>query len=150
MTWYNDVWEFDVRTQTWTGLAEETIGYIPISREGHSAAVVDDKMYIFGGRDQVGNDLGDLSCYSIEQKRWYTFKNMGPAPSPRSGHRMVMFGDQIYVVGGEPSSANPSTQQREELSMVYCLDTRRVRFPANPQVPHSQAAPKGGIRRLVS
>ena len=111
----------------------DCIGYIPTPREGHSAAVVGDVMYIFGGRTEDGEDLGDLAAFRLSTRRWYTFQNMGPSPSPRSGHSMTAHGKQIVVLAGEPSSA---PKDPAELSMVYILDTSKIRYP-NDQNPPS-------------
>ncbi|MCJ1403918.1 Negative regulator of mitotic exit [Xylographa trunciseda] len=141
--WFNDVWTYDPRSNSWTQL--DCIGYIPQPREGHSAALVNDVMYIFGGRTQDGNDLGDLAAFRITSRRWYTFQNMGPSPSPRSGHSMTAYGQQIVVLAGEPSSA-PSDSS--ELSLVYVLDTAKIRYPNDQQI---QQTPSGervpGTRR---
>ena len=143
MSWYNDVWTYDPRTNAWTLL--DCIGYIPQPREGHSAALVGDVMYIFGGRTQEGNDLGDLAAFRITSRRWYTFQNMGPSPSPRSGHSMTAYGQQIVVLAGEPSSA---PRDPSELSLVYILDTAKIRYPNDQQI---QQTPSGervpGARR---
>lgn len=128
MTWFNDVWSYDPRTNSWTQL--ECIGYIPAAREGHASALVGDVMYTFGGRTEEGNDLGDLAAFRITSRRWYTFQNMGPSPSPRSGHSMTAFGKHIVVIGGEPSSA---PRDAAELSLAYCLDTSKIRYPADSQ-----------------
>ena len=128
MRWYNDVWLYDPNTNTWTN--QECIGFIPTAREGHAAALVGDVMYVFGGRTEEGKDLGDLAAFRIPTKRWYTFQNMGPSPSPRSGHGLTAVGDKIYVVGGEPSSA---PRDPSELSLTYILDTSKIRYPADAQ-----------------
>lgn len=122
--WFNDVWCYDPMTNLWSQL--DCIGYIPSPREGHAAAIVDDVMYIFGGRTEEGTDLGDLAAFKIGSRRWYTFQNMGPSPSPRSGHSMTAVGKTIVVVGGEPSS--PATAMND-LALVYCLDTTKIRYP---------------------
>lgn len=88
-------------------------------------------MYIFGGRTEEGADLGDLAAFRISSRRWYTFQNMGPTPSPRSGHSMTAVGKSIVVVGGEPSSA---TNQVNDLSLVYVLDTTKIRYPNDAQI----------------
>ncbi len=132
--WFNDVWSYDPEPSAWAQL--ECIGYIPAPREGHSAALVNDVMYIFGGRTEEGADLGDLAAFRLTSRRWYTFQNMGPSPSPRSGHSMTAFGNQIIVLAGEPSSA---PQDAVELSLVYILDTSKIRYP-NDQQPQ-QIAP---------
>ncbi|KAK4155324.1 hypothetical protein C8A00DRAFT_13619 [Chaetomidium leptoderma] len=122
--WFNDVWCYDPMTNLWSQL--ECIGYIPSPREGHAAAIVDDVMYIFGGRTEEGADLGDLAAFRISSRRWYTFQNMGPSPSPRSGHSMTAVGKTVVVVGGEPSSATAAVN---DLALVYCLDTSKIRYP---------------------
>ncbi|AEO54674.1 hypothetical protein MYCTH_2297483 [Thermothelomyces thermophilus ATCC 42464] len=130
--WFNDVWSYDPVTNTWSLL--DCIGYIPCPREGHAAALVDDVMYVFGGRTEDGSDLGDLAAFRITTRRWYTFQNMGPSPSPRSGHSMTTVGKTIVVVGGEPSSATTAVN---DLALVYCLDTTKIRYPND-----SGAAPR--------
>lgn len=122
--WYNDVWAYSPHTNSWSQL--DCIGYIPSPREGHAAALVGDVMYIFGGRNEEGNDLGDLAAFRISSRRWYTFQNMGPSPTPRSGHSMTTLGKQIFVLAGEPSSA---PRDVVELGMAYVLDTGKIRYP---------------------
>lgn len=60
---YNDTWRFDLATRKWSELT--CIGFIPSPREGHAAALVDDVMYVFGGRGVDGKDLGDLAAFKI-------------------------------------------------------------------------------------
>jgi hypothetical protein len=128
--WFNDVWTYDPRTNLWSEL--DCIGYIPAPREGHAAALVNDTMYIFGGRIQDGTDLGDLSAFRISSRRWYMFQNMGMSPSPRSGHSMTAVGKHIVVLAGEPSSA---PRDPTELSWSYVLDTSKIRYPPNDSAP---------------
>ncbi|KKK13350.1 hypothetical protein AOCH_005518 [Aspergillus ochraceoroseus] len=128
LQWFNDVWSYDPRSNSWTQL--DCVGFIPAPREGHAAALVNDVMYIFGGRTDEGIDLGDLAAFRITTRRWYSFQNMGPAPSPRSGHSMTAFGKQIIVLAGEPSSA---PRDPVELSMAYILDTSKIRYPTDAQ-----------------
>lgn len=123
------MWCYDPALNTWEQL--DCIGYIPVPREGHAASLVDDVMYIFGGRTEEGVDLGDLAAFRISSRRWYTFQNMGPSPSSRSGHSMTAVGKSIVVVGGEPSSA---TNQVNDLSIVYVLDTTKIRYPNDAQI----------------
>ncbi|TVY14696.1 Tip elongation aberrant protein 1 [Lachnellula arida] len=133
--WFNDVWCYDPQTNTWSSL--DCIGYIPAPREGHAAAIVDDVMYIFGGRTEEGTDLGDLAAFRISSRRWYTFQNMGPSPSSRSGHSMTAFGKQVVVLAGEPSTA---TKEAQDLGLVYLLDTSKIRYPNDQQI---QQTPSG-------
>ena len=93
-------------------------------------------MYIFGGRTEEGTDLGDLAAFRITSRRWYTFQNMGPSPSPRSGHSMTSFGKQIVILAGEPSS---TPRDPGELSLVYVLDTGKIRYPNDQQIQQTPA-----------
>ena len=50
------------------------------------------------------------------------FQNMGPAPSPRSGHAMASMGPRVFVLGGLGAEfMNPA--RPEDLTMVHVLDT---------------------------
>lgn len=60
---YNDTWTYDATSRTWAEL--HCIGFIPSPREGHSAALVDDVVYVYGGRGVDGKDLGDLGAFKI-------------------------------------------------------------------------------------
>ena len=141
--WFNDVWCYEPRANQWTQL--DCVGFIPTPREGHAAALVNDVMYIFGGRTDEGLDLGDLAAFRISTRRWYSFQNMGPAPSPRSGHSMTAFGKHIIVVAGEPSSA---PRDPVELSMAYILDTSKIRYPA--EAPAGERGAAVGPRKASS
>jgi hypothetical protein len=94
-------------------------------------------MYVFGGRTEEGSDLGDLAAFRITSRRWYTFQNMGPSPSPRSGHSMTAHGKQVIVLGGEPSTA---TREATDLAIAYYLDTSKIRYPNDQQI---QQTPSG-------
>ncbi|PBP24073.1 kelch domain-containing protein [Diplocarpon rosae] len=133
--WFNDVWCYDPIPNTWAAL--DCIGYIPAPREGHAAAIVDDVMYIFGGRTEEGADLGDLAAFRISSRRWYTFQNMGPSPSPRSGHSMTAYNKQVVVLAGEPSTAS---RESGDLGIVYLLDTSKIRYPNDQAVQPAPTA----------
>ncbi|KAJ8488304.1 hypothetical protein ONZ45_g14004 [Pleurotus djamor] len=131
---YNDTWVFDINTRTWSEL--QCIGFIPSPREGHAAALVDDVMYVFGGRGVDGNDLSDLAAFKISNQRWYMFQNMGPSPSGRSGHAMASMGTRVYVLGGESSA--PS--RAEDATVINVLDTKHIKYPDSSKPPPTTGA----------
>ncbi|KAJ4484910.1 hypothetical protein C8J55DRAFT_452826 [Lentinula edodes] len=120
---YNDTWSFDLNTKKWSELT--CIGFIPAPREGHAAALVDDVIYVFGGRGVDGKDLNDLAAFKLSNQRWYMFQNMGPAPSGRSGHAMASIGTRVFVLGGE--SFTPS--KPEDANFIHVLDTKHIKYP---------------------
>jgi hypothetical protein len=108
---YNDTWEYNTQTGQWSELL--CSGFIPVAREGHAATVVDDVMYVFGGRGVDGKDLEDLTAFKITGAenvagRWFMFQHMGPTLSGRCGHAMATWQSKVYVLGGE-SYSNPQS-----------------------------------------
>ncbi|KAG5514025.1 hypothetical protein PMAC_000647 [Pneumocystis sp. 'macacae'] len=132
--WFNDVWVFDYKNLSWKEIVCN--GCIPQPREGHSASLVDDIIYIFGGRGLDGSDLGDLIAFKITTSKWYIFQNMGPSPSPRSGHTLTSFGQKIIVLGGEGS-----LNKTDDLSIIYILDTSKIRYPPEISIPNLISSP---------
>ncbi|KAJ6627112.1 hypothetical protein B0H10DRAFT_2210524 [Mycena sp. CBHHK59/15] len=135
---YNDTWTFDLTTRKWAEL--QCIGFIPSPREGHAAALVDDVIYVFGGRGVDGKDLSDLAAFKISNQRWYMFQNMGPSPSGRSGHAMAAVGPKVFVLGGE--SFTPS--KTDDSTLVHVLDTKHIKYPVTPA---PQPAAQGVARK---
>lgn len=137
--WYSDTWVYDPLVNTWTSL--ECTGFVPAPCEGHSATIIGDIMYVFGGRSAGGKDLGTLSALKISARKWFSFQNMGPAPSPRSGHSMTAFGGhKILIMGGEspeldPENPNAYANEDESTNVVYVLDTSRISYPASANDP---------------
>lgn len=148
---YNDTWVFDLATRTWTELT--CIGFIPVPREGHAAALVGDVMYVFGGRGVDGKDLGDLGSFKISNQRWYMFQNMGPQPSGRSGHAMATADGRMFVIGGESGDTSGAVApgQKDDSLLVHVLDTNLIKYPESksnappPANKPSQRAPPNGV-----
>lgn len=138
------------------------IGYIPVPREGHAATLVDDVMYVFGGRGVDGKDLEDLAAFKITSEfpsfafdrietdgdvidqRWFMFQNMGPAPSGRSGHAMATWQNKVYVLGGE----SYTSQRVDDPSFVHVLDTSAY-IPSLPPDPSLTVSRAGKIKYPV-
>lgn len=124
--WYNDTWCYDPAFNTWKEL--NCTGFIPEACEGHAATIVGDIMYVFGGRSRESKDLGLLSALIIPSQKWFNFQNMGPGPSPRSGHSMTAFDvDKIIVMGGE----SPAVSEHDTINKVFVLDTSKINYPPN-------------------
>ena len=59
----NDTWSFDISTRKWTEL--QCTGSIPSPRTGHTAVLVDDVMYVFGGYSSGEGYLDDLYALQL-------------------------------------------------------------------------------------
>ena len=85
-------------------------------------------MYIYGGRNREGLDLGDLGVLKILSRHWYTFQNMGAAPPPRLDHSMLVSGTDIVVLGGE-CIKGVEKLDFENYSSSHMLRTHKIKFP---------------------
>jgi len=60
---FNDTWSFNILTRKWTEL--QCTGSIPSPRAGHTAVLIDDFMYVFGGRAEDETCLDDLTALNL-------------------------------------------------------------------------------------
>ncbi|KAF8492373.1 hypothetical protein F5888DRAFT_1858822 [Russula emetica] len=116
---FNDTWSFNISTRKWTEL--QCTGSIPSPRGGHAAVLIDDVMYVFGGRAIDGTNLGGLTAFKLSTQRWTAFQDVGSSPSGRFGHAMACDGTRVFVLGGELS---PGAQvEVDEAKLIHVLDT---------------------------
>lgn len=65
-TVYNDVWMFDLVRRRWE--KGHSGGPISTPRTRHSAVVIDDSMYVFGGYGEANQENNDCCIYSFYSK----------------------------------------------------------------------------------
>jgi large repetitive protein len=94
----SDLQRYDPVTDTWT-----TLTSMPTARAGAAAAVIDDGIFVIGGRQSTsgpcsgGPYLGTVEKYDIDADTWST---VAPLPNPRSDLAAVAHGGKIFVFGG--------------------------------------------------
>ena len=80
----------------------------PTPRGGHSANIIGDEMYVFGGYGGQGysrRDFNDRFVLELENDfKWRKAQTRGKAPEPRSGHSASTVDGNIYIYGGWSSS----------------------------------------------
>ncbi|KAI9267679.1 hypothetical protein EDC94DRAFT_515047 [Helicostylum pulchrum] len=130
---FDDIWCFDLHTGLWTRI--EADGFNPAARESCASAMIDDVIYIIGGKGENGVELNDLCAYKIRHRRWFRFQNMGPSPSPRHGLTMTAVRDKLYVLGGDNETA-----RLDDSSFIFILDSTKIKYPAD--IPPPQQVPQ--------
>jgi dynein heavy chain len=93
----------------------------PCPRGSHSAALAGEDVFIFGGYGGEGyarKDFNDLHALCTKSWKWFKLETKGEPPKPRSGHKSVYFGGNLYVMGGWSAS--------ETFDDVHILDTRTM------------------------
>ena len=63
---FNDIWSFTISTRKWAEI--QCTGSIPSRRAGHAAVLVDNVMYVFGGRSIGRPYLDDLTALDLSSK----------------------------------------------------------------------------------
>lgn len=130
---FNDTWIFDTSTKTWS--SPYCIGSVPSPRESHAAVMVDDMMFIFGGRGPNASDLQEgVRALKISTQLWFTFSILlGPEPHARAGHALAAAGSTVYVLGGgDAGAADPN--------VIDILETRNLKFPPDSMVAVSASS----------
>jgi N-acetylneuraminic acid mutarotase len=83
------VFEYDPASDRWT-----TKALMPTARSGGTAVVIDDKIYVAGGRPPHGQDF---AVYDPAADSWEILPNM---PTGRNHLAGAAIGGKMYVVGG--------------------------------------------------
>jgi N-acetylneuraminic acid mutarotase len=94
----NELWMYDPTIGTygsWTLLSPS--GTPPTVRALHTAVVIDDTMYVFGGWDSTLT-LNDLWMYDPVGNDW---TQLAAGANQRVGHSAWVAGNKMYVFGGD-------------------------------------------------
>ena len=92
LTSVNEV--YDPMTDTW-----ERRSIMPTKRLGVSASVVNDKIYLIGGRigEPTYAEVSATEVYNPSTDKWTTVE---PIPTPVSSHISAVVNNKIYILGG--------------------------------------------------
>lgn len=93
---------FDPETGQWRALTDKPA---PRVRDHFQAAVVNDKMYLVGGRNTgvpgfIDSTIAAVDVYDFETERWSTLDE-APVPTERAGSTTIAYGDHVIITGGE-------------------------------------------------
>ncbi|KIO21280.1 hypothetical protein M407DRAFT_245524 [Tulasnella calospora MUT 4182] len=100
----NDLWTFDIRTETWTEV--QCDGLLQQSRYSHSAAVIGNNMFLFGGivaGDTEGTyvTMDDAFVFNFRDHTWRSLAMLGRTPSGNHSGALLVVDSQLVVVGGQ-------------------------------------------------
>lgn len=87
------------------------------ARQFHTASIIEDKMYIFGGGDGK-YWLNDLLVFNLLTYEWEgPIETKGRAPSGRLQHAAIVYDKKIFIFGGEPD-------RYRQLNDLFYLDIK--------------------------
>ncbi|KAF8378164.1 hypothetical protein HHK36_029501 [Tetracentron sinense] len=98
---YGDLYRYDLEKQEWKLILSPNS---PPPRSAHQAVVWKNYLYIYGGEFTSPNQerfhhYKDFWMLDLKTNQWEQL-NLKGCPSPRSGHRMVLYKHKIIVFGG--------------------------------------------------
>ncbi|KFP47754.1 Host cell factor 2, partial [Cathartes aura] len=145
----NDLWELDIETLTWS--RPETKGTVPLPRSLHTANVIGNKMYVFGGwvPQSAGGEIsahdgewkctGSFSYLNLDTTEWIGLisdcqeDKSNLLPGPRAGHCAVAVGTRLYIWSGRDGYRKAWNNQVCCKDLWY-LDTEKPPAPSQVQL----------------
>lgn len=120
--------EYDPKTNQWKRLADA-----PHQRDHVMAVVVDDKVYVAGGRKstaKTGQVLNlteaAVDVYDFKTKRWTTLPESANIPTQRAGSASVVLDQKMLVIGGESGAQVPAHNE------VEAFNTKTMKWETLP------------------
>uniref|UniRef100_A0A8B9Z4E1 rRNA biogenesis protein RRP36 n=1 Tax=Buteo japonicus TaxID=224669 RepID=A0A8B9Z4E1_9AVES len=83
----------------WTN-SRDHVREVPYMRYGHSAVLIDDTVYIWGGRNDTEGACNVLYAFDVNTHKWFTPKVSGMVPGARDGHSACVLGKSMFIFGG--------------------------------------------------
>eukprot|EP00004_Rigifila_ramosa_P003966 TRINITY_DN1433_c0_g1_i5.p1 TRINITY_DN1433_c0_g1~~TRINITY_DN1433_c0_g1_i5.p1 ORF type:complete len:1189 (-),score=274.84 TRINITY_DN1433_c0_g1_i5:717-4283(-) len=90
-------------------------GAIPTGRHGHTATMVRNRMFVFGGSTAAGT-VSSLDVFDFEKHEWTSARLVGEIPSPRHSHTANLHGKLLYILCGSKGLSGLG-------SKLYSIDT---------------------------
>lgn len=129
---FDDLWEFDFKTKKWCEwpctIEENGREVTILGRALHSAAVIDQTMYIFGGKSGITNERFN-TMFSYQDHKWSLIQPRGDIPAKRAGASMSAHRQILYIFGGFTGKFDTND--------LYSFDTRfqlwsKIQFETMP------------------
>lgn len=92
----NDLYIYDIHLKKWS--KPNFTGDKPSSRHLHTALIYNEKMFIFGGKNDTY--LNDIFEYDFELNHWSKIEESGDVPQKRYGHTAVQIFGTMLISGG--------------------------------------------------
>ncbi|XP_063303285.1 host cell factor 2 isoform X1 [Pelobates fuscus] len=144
----DDLWELDIETMTWT--SSEVKGPVPLPRSLHTANVIGNKMYVFGGwtphttqsdlspQDSQWKCTNSFSYLDLDTHEWTTLspdyaEDKKNWPRPRAGHCAVTIGKRLYIWSGRDGYKKAWNYQVCCKDLWY-IDTEKPPTPSQVQL----------------
>lgn len=94
-----NLWALNIDKLQWH-IVKPKKGFVPDSREEHTACEFDGYMVIFGGFER-GQRTNSISMFHFESREWMQVNAEGVTPPQRAGHSAVIYDGKMWIFGGK-------------------------------------------------
>jgi N-acetylneuraminic acid mutarotase len=122
--------EYDFATKKWTQLPDA-----PIARDHFQAVVVNDKLFVAGGRkssaktDEVFSlTVSQVDVFDLKKQTWTALGSSNNIPTPRAGSTTVALKDSFIVIGGESGKQEKAHNEAEIFDVKKNKWTKTIRL----------------------
>eukprot|EP00116_Pleurobrachia_bachei_P004171 sb/3464433/ len=144
-----DLWKLDLAKMIWIPVG--ALGIPPSPRSLHTANVIGNKMYIFGGWVAINQKTKNktvflpekefkctntTACFNMETLTWepvYTEGYEDALPRPRAGHASAVVNSRMYIISGRDGFHRAYNNQTC-FKDVWFLETDRPPVPSRVQL----------------
>jgi N-acetylneuraminic acid mutarotase len=152
---YSDqLWRYDTVAERWERLGPDSDAHAPWPRKRYAAPLLglEDRLYLFGGRDCDGNDFfNDIWQFDLKSGGWTLLEENRPddpgviSPRYALGHGLI--GHHWYLFAGFGSQGSVP-----QLNDLWCYDLRRGTWTEmqahDAAKDYSASARRPGVRRI--
>ncbi len=134
----------DTHAGAWSTLSPTCVAAHPRPRGGHSATVIGNKVYVFGGEDAKRKPLNELWVLDLSTLEWSqpeTSTSTTTTPTGRSQHTACSFRNRYIVIFGGGSVANCFND-------LVVLDTQTMEW-STPRTEGPVPPPRAGHAAAV-
>jgi len=124
----NRLFRFDTVALKWS--CPRVSGCVPCPRDGHSACIIRDHMYIFGGfEEQFDRYSQEVYALDLKNMHWSFISTSGTPPVYRDFHSATALGNNMYIYGGRSDQEGSDHIERDYYpNDIMYLDTLKMEW----------------------
>ncbi|KAL7067449.1 kelch motif family protein [Cryptosporidium serpentis] len=154
---YHDLYKWNIERNEWKKVilsspqkSNDCYSGGPKPRCSHQSVIFNDHLFIHGGEYSTEHQFyhfRDLWKLNLKSYIWYEVKTTGLSPSPRSGHRMVVWRHYFVVFGG----FHDTFRETRYFNDIHILNTQnwhwtRIEFDKSVNCP----LPRSGVQMITA
>eukprot|EP00948_MAST-09A_sp_MAST-9A-sp1_P002331 g2331.t1 len=143
----NDVHLLDLSTNKWRQC--KIRGQVrPLARYNHTADVVGNRMYVYGGRGAGNVLLSDIMYLDLKSWTWHNVASATHSPPARASHSSVLVDNKLVYFGGLGTSGSGQSgggggKQEKCLNDLWVFDTETFQW-IRPRTAGKSPSPRHG------